>query len=249
MNGSKLAGVARASSRVAALLLFGALGTAGAVGIVVASDHQDTPVVELSPRLDVNDVYAFPGSAPGRIVLAMTTSSPLTPAQTPGAKFDPALLYQFKVDNDGDAIEDLVLQLTFVGEESSQLVKLRGPAPPERVGAQSRLLPVTPIVTGPTNTVLGSGKFLQLFAGVREDPFFLDLEQFFRIIPDRGPVQGPLSKIGPKPEATAFRDPGQDFFTGLNALAIVVELPIALLLPSGSTSTDLALGIWGTTSR
>ena len=47
-----------------------------------ASDHQDTPDVELSPRMDVNDVYAFPGASVDRIVLAMTTSSPITPAQS-----------------------------------------------------------------------------------------------------------------------------------------------------------------------
>ena len=29
---------------------------------VLASDHQDTPEVELNPRMDINDVFAFPGS-------------------------------------------------------------------------------------------------------------------------------------------------------------------------------------------
>ena len=32
---------------------------------------------------------------------------------------------------------------------------------------------------------------IQLFAGPRDDPFFIDLEQFFRIMPDRQPVSGP----------------------------------------------------------
>lgn len=249
MSTKTVPGVLRLSRRAAALLLLGMIGTAGAVGVVLASDHQDTPVVELNSRLDINDVYAFPGSSPDRIVLAMTTSSPITPAQTPGAGFDPDFLYQIKVDNNGDAIEDLVLQFTFEGTGSSQMVNLRGPAPPDRVGAKSEFLQILPALSGPTNTVLGDGRFLQLFAGVREDPFFLDLEQFFRIIPDRAPVQGPLSKIGPKPEATEFRDPGIDFFVGLNSLALVVELPVALLLEPGVTDPDPVLGFWGTTSR
>jgi hypothetical protein len=46
-------------------------------GVVLASDHQDTPEVELHPRLDINDVYAFPGANPDRVVLAVTTCSPL----------------------------------------------------------------------------------------------------------------------------------------------------------------------------
>ena len=70
----------------------------------IASDHQDTPEVELSPRMDVNDVYAFPGTTPDRIALVMTTSSPITPAQSPTASFDPNLLYQLKVDNTGDGV-------------------------------------------------------------------------------------------------------------------------------------------------
>ena len=82
-------------------------------GVVLASDHQDTPELELNPRLDVNDVYAFPGANPDRLVLAVTTSSPLTPAGSVGATFDPGQLYQIKIDNTGDAVEDLVLQFTF----------------------------------------------------------------------------------------------------------------------------------------
>src|SRR5688572_17231004 len=79
------------------------LATASGLTIAVASDHQDTPEVELHPRLDINDVYAFPGATPGRIVLAVTTSSPLTPAASANAVFEPGQLYQIKVDNNGDA--------------------------------------------------------------------------------------------------------------------------------------------------
>src|SRR5262245_46853549 len=75
-----------------------------------AADHQDTPEVELNARMDINDVYAFPGSSADRIVLAVTTSSPIAGS---AVSFDPNLLYQIKVDNTGDAVEDLVFQVTF----------------------------------------------------------------------------------------------------------------------------------------
>ena len=84
-------------------------GAGGAAGLAIGSDHQDTPEVELNPRMDMTDVYAFPGSLPGRIVLVMNTRAFLTPGATAAdASFDPDLLYQFKVDNDGDAREDRV---------------------------------------------------------------------------------------------------------------------------------------------
>src|ERR1043165_3180252 len=95
-----------------------------------ASDHQDTPEVELSPRMDINDVYAFPGSTADRIVLVMTTSSPITPAQSSAAAFDPNLLYQLKIDNTGDGVEDKVIQVTFSGTGASQQVTVRGPVTP-----------------------------------------------------------------------------------------------------------------------
>jgi hypothetical protein len=217
-------------------------------GLLLASDHQDTPEVELHPRLDINDVYAFPGSTPDRLVLAVTTSSPLTPAGSAAAVFDPEQLYQIKIDNNGDAVEDVVLQFVFEGTGSSQTVSLIGPATPSSTGIQNRIVDADPSITGPINTVLGSPSGIQLFAGLREDPFFIDLEQFFRIIPDRAPVQGPLSKIGPKQEATSFRDPGVDFLAGINTLAIVVELPESMLLPPGA-GADPKIGVWATTSR
>jgi hypothetical protein len=214
-----------------------------------ASDHQDTPEVELHPRLDINDVYAFPGSATDRIVLAVTTSSPLTPAQTPNATFATDQLYQIKVDNTGDAIEDLVLQFRFTGSGANQNVELLGPVAPARTGTQTRFVDGAATVSGRINTVLGSPSGVQLFAGTRDDPFFIDLEQFFRIIPDRAPVQGPLSQIGPKPEASAFRNPGIDFLRNINALAIVVELPTSMLLGANASAGDPAIGIWATTSK
>lgn len=238
----------RAALTIGALLIAGAGSLSVALRPSLASDHQDTPEVELHPRLDINDVYAFPGSTADRIALVLTTSSPLTPGATSGAAFDPDILYQLKVDNSGDGVEDLVLQFTFDGEGSAQVVSLRGPAAPAQPGRLNTTLPLGPTIAGPTNTVLGSAPGVQLFAGVRDDPFYIDLEQFFKIIPDRGPVQGPLSKIGPKPEASAFRNPGIDFLRGINTLGIVVELPESLLIAPGS-GADPKLGIWATTSR
>jgi hypothetical protein len=212
----------------------------------LASDHQDTPEVELHPRLDINDVYAFPGTSADRIALVLTTSSPITPA-TPAA-FASDILYQIKVDNTGDAVEDVVFQFTFDGEGPGQKVTMRGPVSPAQTGRVTAVSSSSPTITGATNAVLGSAAGIQLFAGLRDDPFYIDLEQFFRIIPDRAPVQGPLSKIGPAPEASTFRNPGIDFLRRFNTLAIVVELPESMLLPAAAGG-DPRLGIWATTSR
>ena len=46
---------------------------AGGLGVALASDHQDSPNVELNPLQDLTDVYAFPSPTAGRIVLVMNT--------------------------------------------------------------------------------------------------------------------------------------------------------------------------------
>lgn len=218
------------------------------VGVARASDHQDNPLVELNPSLDMSDVYAFPGATPDRVVLAMNSHPLMTPAQTPGASFDPNLLYQFKVDNTGDAREDRVIQVVFTGTGASQTVQVYGPMAPPVQGAMGNTLATgTPTVTGPINQVLGTSTGMQVYAGAREDPFFLDLEQFLRIIPDRKPVEGPLSQIPDAPSATSFRAAGSavDALKGTNVLSIVIELPTAQLTMGGNAK----IGVWGTISR
>ena len=232
------------------LAVLAALGLIGAVGIRAAraSDHQDNPLVELNPAMDMSDFYAFPGSAADRIVLAMDTRPLLTPAQTPGASFDPNILYQFKIDNSGDAREDKVIQVTFRGTGASQTVEVRGPmAPPVVGGMMNTVSTSTPTVTGSINQVIGTASGIQVYAGAREDPFFLDLEQFLRILPDRKPSTGPLSLIPDSPTAGTFRTAAAavDALKGSNVLSIVIELPTSQLTAGGAAK----LGLWGTTSR
>jgi hypothetical protein len=225
-------------------------GSVIAVRALSASDHQDTPLVEFSPRYDVNDVYAFPAPGnPSRTVLVLSTSSPLTPSQTPTAMFGTRdqELYQIKIDNTGDAREDLVFQVTFTGKAGKQKVTLRGPVAPNSVGTANTLVGGKQI-KGYTNTVITSDD-IKLFAGPRDDPFFIDLEAFFRILPDRRPEAGPLSTITQGPltfRAAGGANPAVDYLRGFNDLAIVIELPTSAI---ANSATNGRFGVWGTTSQ
>jgi hypothetical protein len=227
-----------------------ATGSVIAVRAVKASDHQDTPLVEMSPRYDVNDVFAFPAPGnPSRTVLVLGTSSPITPAQTPSFTFGTKdqELYQIKIDNTGDAREDLVFQVTFTGKSGKQKVTLRGPVKPNAVGTMNTLVGGKQI-KGYTNTLIESGD-IKLFAGPRDDPFFIDLEAFFRILPDRKPEAGPLSTITQGPltfRAATGPNPAVDYLRGINDMAIVIELPTAAI---ANPATNGRFGVWATTSR
>ncbi|WP_411280961.1 DUF4331 family protein [Gemmatimonas sp.] len=222
--------------------------TVATAAIAVASDHMDTPLVEFNPKYDVNDVYAFPGSSPDRIVLVLGTQSPITPAATPTAAFGNAndVLYQLKIDNTGDGREDLVFQFTFSGEPGDQKVRVQGPVAPNEVGTMNTLVNGKREIQGAVNVTLGSASGMQVFAGPRDDPFYIDLEQFFTILPDRKPERGPLSQIMQGPLTFRPRDTARDFLTGFNDLAIVVELPLAEITANGANPR---FGVWGTTSN
>ncbi|MEO7986629.1 MAG: DUF4331 family protein [Gemmatimonadales bacterium] len=228
-------------------------GIAGVARFATGSDHQDTPFVELNPKTDMTDVYAFPGSAPGRIALVMDTRAFLTPAGATDpaqASFDADLLYQFKIDNNGDAKEDQVIQVSFPGEGADQKIEVRGPlAPPVQGAMENQIADVTPSVTGGLNTTLGAADGIQAFAGPRDDPFFIDLEAAFCILPDRRPVGGALSSgcaLTPNPSAPLyFRTPGVDYVAGFNVNAIVIELPSSMV----ENGAPGKLGIWGTINQ
>jgi hypothetical protein len=104
-------------------------------------------------------------------------------------------------------------------------------------------------VTGGLGTVLGSSSGIQAFAGPRDDPFFIDLEAAFCILPDRRPVAGALSgscALAPSGQVPFyFRNPGVNYVAGFNVNSIVVELPTAMI----EGSAPGKLGIWGTISQ
>ncbi|MCC5638309.1 DUF4331 domain-containing protein [Nostoc sp. CHAB 5844] len=203
-----------------------------------ASDHQDTTF--LATRLtaaDLTDLYVFESPTnPNNVVLAMNFDPLIVSGEN--RPFDPDVLYQFKIDNTGDSVEDVVLQFKVNGS-SHQTVTLRGPYRPRIVGTESALVPAT--WTGRLNEVFTTNNGIKVFVGCRKDPFFFDLEQFFKIIPDRNYIVQP----NPNPPFTVltFRPPGQaqDTLAPFNIHSIVVELPKSYLGKG-------KIGAWMTTS-
>jgi Domain of unknown function (DUF4331) len=120
-------------------------------------------------------------------------------------------------------------------------------APPVVGATNNTVANTAATVSGSINQVLGSASGIQVYAGSREEPFFIDLEQFFRIVPDRKPTTGSLSTLPDTATAGSFRTPAAavDFAKGFNVLSIIVELPTSMLTSGGSSK----LGIWGTISR
>lgn len=192
-----------------------------------ASDHQDTTFLATKlTAADLTDLFVFESPTdPNNVVLAMDFDPLIVSGEN--RPFDPAVLYQFKIDNTGDSVEDVVLQFKINGRGSEQTVTVRGPDRPFEKGTKSRLIAKSG--TGPLNEEFSLNNGLKVFVGVRKDPFFFDLEQFFKIIPDRNYSFQP----NPNPPFTvlSFRPPGQaqDTLAPFNVHSIIVELPRTLL--------------------
>ncbi len=75
------------------------------------SHHLDTASARADGRVDLADLYVFDGAGARTTVLIMTVN-PDAGKSSPST-FRPDAVYEFKVDLDGDAIEDLSYSFTF----------------------------------------------------------------------------------------------------------------------------------------
>ena len=74
------------------------------------SHHLDSPIARQDIRLDITDLYVFRGQT-GTVFAIDVCHSIFGPIPTPG--FHPEGMYEFKVDLDGDATEDVTYRVTF----------------------------------------------------------------------------------------------------------------------------------------
>src|SRR5213594_2228226 len=125
---------------VLSLLLTGAVAI-GVTRLITASDHKDSMLLAGDPAADIADIYTFRSPTnPANVVLAMTVSGFIPPSEASTTFFDPNVLYQWKIDNDGDAVEDLVMQAFVTGNGGHQVMHFRGPVAPSEAGSTSTIV-------------------------------------------------------------------------------------------------------------
>ena len=221
---------------------------------VRGSDHQDSFTVTNRPGADITDVFVYqaPDNA-NNVVLQMDVFPLISHAALGTDALDPAVLYQFKIDNTGDGVEDLVLQLQATGAGTSQSVNVFGPAKPIVTGTAGEVVGQSGTVAfnDRAGTPLTNG--IKVFVGDAKDPFFFDLARFFQILPDRNYQNQP--NPGPPNPGIGFRgfapgnpngcatQPAQDLLSAnqFNVISVVAESPKSML---GSGK----IGVWATTS-
>ena len=87
-----------------------------------AANHREAPITALDRTADIADYFSFVSyDNPNKVTFILTVDPLLEPGNGPNYfPFDPEILYEVKIDNDHDAVEDIVFQWRFQTE-------LRGP--------------------------------------------------------------------------------------------------------------------------
>ncbi len=256
------------------VLSLGALVVVGfaAFGLVGASSHREAPLISQDPLADNTDVYAFVSPVnPDRVTLIANFIPLEAPSGGPNFyKFDDNVLYDINIDNDGDAVEDIVFSFQFRTEVRNpntflyntgpitsldspnfnvrqfySVTRYEGPrqgrgslladnvpTPPVNVGLRST--PQYEILAKLAVRQLANGT--QIFAGQRDDPFFVDLNVF------------DLLAVPPADVSNS------DSLAGYNVHTIAIEVPISMLTANGSrpaspSDPNAVIGVWSTANR
>jgi hypothetical protein len=103
------------------LLLKSALAVAvvAAPLAVYTANHREAPITALDRTADITDWYTFVSyDDPSKLTMVMSVDPLLEPSNGPNYfPFDPEILYEMKVDNNQDAVEDVTLQFRFQTEQ------------------------------------------------------------------------------------------------------------------------------------
>jgi hypothetical protein len=187
---------------------------------VDAADHNDPPGtgtggVTDNPAADIDDVYVWHDTTAGTLTAVITFSGPTAPTSGEAGVYNANTIFQLHVDTDPtdtDFTDDLTINIRFgqntAGEWGIQVQNLPG---------------TTADVVGAVETTLTPATGVKVFAGLRDDPFFFDLDGLHMTLAT---------------SALHF-DHTRDSFAGKNTTAIVLEMPLSAL-PTGVT----AMSVW-----
>ncbi len=198
------------------------------------SHHLDSPIARQDPRLDITDLYVFRGESGTTFVMNVCHS---IADNVPVPGYHPEGKYEFKVDLDGDATEELTYRFTFgerdaSGVQSFELRRLTGSdaADADKMGEL--------IARGTSERTVQSSDGLRIWTGKAGDPFWIE--------PDVLHAVGHAFQ-----DSTTIDLSGWDaaratnLFAGHTVYSIVLEIPDDQLSPS---SSDGLIGVWALAS-
>ncbi|WP_116138321.1 DUF4331 family protein [Trinickia diaoshuihuensis] len=195
------------------------------------SHHLDSPLARQDVRLDITDLYCFRGET-GTAFVINVCHSIAGDARTPG--YHPEGFYEFKIDLDNDAIEDLTYRITFDERDAkgTQRYVLRRIAGAEAVDphAQGEV-----VARGSTDEIVATSSGIRVWAGLAGDPFWIEPDVLHAVghaFQDGAPLD-----LGGWQPAHA-----RNLFAGHTVYSIVLEVSDAELLAAAGANRKI--GVW-----
>jgi hypothetical protein len=192
--------------------------------VAIASDHHETDTIAMMDLpADIADTYAWHDGE--RLTLVLTWDGYRLGGDP--ANWDDGVLYGFHIDTNADNQPDFDIWARF-GKKPGAEGETGGDAAPAEWGVKVEGIPgVEEPIIGAVNEVhVDDASGAQVFAGLRDDPFFFDLEGFNDTL-----MMG-----------TLMFNPARDFAAFKNVHVLVVEFDHAELGASN-------FGVWTTTGR
>ena len=203
------------------------------------SHHLDSPIAREDVRLDITDLYAFRGETGTVFVINVCHSIAEIvlgkPIPVPG--FHPEGKYEFKVDLNHDAVEELTYRVTF-GERDGKglqryvIRRLTGTeaADPHAAG--------TVVVEGTTESAATGLNGIRAWAGKAGDPFWIE--------PDVLHAVGHAFQDGTTVHLEGWTPArATNLFRGHTVYSLVLELPNRELTTKGD---DRRIDVWAVAS-
>jgi hypothetical protein len=218
-------------------------------GAVLAADHADGPAASLDKTADIADLFSWAAADGKTTYFALDLGKDMQA----GSKFSNAVKYVFHTASmpaygaAPSAVKNLDIICTFDAASVQKASCWVGGAP------------VKDFVSGDASSPISSssGK-LKLFAGLRDDPFFFNLDGFNHVASVVHGAAGSLTfdasgcpalgSTGPVLAAGLAQDangaPATDSFAAFNTLSIVLAVDTALVSEGGPI-----ISVWASTNQ
>lgn len=256
------------------------LGFTGFANLSQGSSHREAPLISGDPKADATDVYAFVSPDKPNTATLIANYLPFEePAGGPTFySFDDRVLYEIKIDNNGDAKEDISYQFRFTttiqnpntflyntGEISSltdedfnmrqtyDVTRVEYPSKHNRKIKSTVLaskVPVPPVNVGPKSTPNYGALQKEAVKPLTNGGQVFAGQSDDPFFADLGGLFDLLT-IRKLPGDNGG---GVDGLKGYNVQSIAIQVPISDLTsshsnPTSATSADAIVGVWTTSSR
>ena len=184
------------------------------------SHHLDSPIARKDVRLDITDLYVFRGETGTAFVINVC---PSIAGDIPIPGYHPEGRYEFKIDLNDDAIEELTYRITFdqrdlAGKQRFVLRRITGAdaAEPNAAG--------TVVTQGATGEAVTTPAGVRIWTGKAGDPFWIE--------PDVARAVGHAFQDGTVVDLSTWNPArAKNAFAGQTVYSMVLEVPDKELLP------------------